>query len=290
MTYPVTGQRTCYRHPDRFAGITCQRCDRPICPSCMSQASVGFHCPECARSGQQKVYQGAASFTSQPIVTQVIIALNVVAFAAMLATRSADEWVYVNGGLFGPLVPAEPWRLLTGGFLHSRAIPFGFLHIGMNMYFIWVFGRMVEQVLGPVRYVAVYLCALLSGSLGALIVTPESYTVGASGAAYGLMGAMILIARERGINIMQTGLVTTLGINLLITFGVPGISIGGHLGGLAGGFLGAFVCLELPKRLKSGKQGDLVAAGATLGIGVVAAVVALVLMMSQYPDGIYTVR
>lgn len=282
MTAPVTGQRTCYRHPDRVAGISCQRCDRPICPSCMHQASVGFHCPECARSGRQKVYQGAASLESRPLVTQVIIAVNVLVFLGQLATRSADFWVYDHGALYPPLVPDEPWRLLTGGFLHANRLPFGFLHIGMNMYFIWVFGQIVERALGPWRYAALYLAALLGGSLGAVLVTPDSATVGASGAAYGLMGAMFLIARERGINIMQTGLVTTLGINLLITFGVPGISIGGHVGGLVVGAGCAYLLIELPKRLRKGKEGDLIAAALTVGVGLVLAGVAYGLMAADY--------
>jgi membrane associated rhomboid family serine protease len=249
MTAPAN-VRTCYRHPDRVAGISCQRCDRPICPSCMHQASVGFHCPECAKAGKQKVYQGIGSLTARPLVTQVLIGINVLAFIAMLAT-SGDDWVFVRGALWGPAIPTEPWRLVTGGFLHSNDIPFGFIHIGMNMYFVWVLGQLIERSLGPVRYLALYAAALLGGSLGVVLLDPDSVTVGASGAAYGLMGAAFLVGRERGIDLMRSGLMTTLVINLVITFSVPGISIGGHIGGLVAGGLAGLVLVEVPKRIRS---------------------------------------
>lgn len=281
MTAP-TNVRTCYRHPDRLAGITCQRCDRPICPACMNQASVGFHCPDCAKTGRQRVYQGAASWTLRPVVAQVLIGINVLAYVAMLATRGADQWVFRHGGLWGPAVPDEPWRIVTGGFLHSNDIPFGFIHLGMNMYFIWVLGMLLERSLGRAPFLALYVTALLGGSLGVLVLDPTAFTVGASGAAYGLMGAAVVVARDRNLNLVQSGLVTTLGINLLLTFSIPGISIGGHLGGLVAGALAGLVLVEGRKRLGS----DLVPILVTVGLGVAFAVVGYGLMLSRYADAI----
>jgi membrane associated rhomboid family serine protease len=277
MTAP-TNVRTCYRHPDRMAGITCQRCDRPICPACMNQASVGFHCPDCAKTGRQRVYQGAASWTTRPIVTQVLIGINVLAYVAMLATRGADQWVFFRGALYGEGVPTEPWRIVTGGFLHSNDIPFGFIHLGMNMYFIWILGQMLERALGRVPFAALYMTALLGGSLGVVILEPSVLTVGASGAAYGLMGAAIVVARDRNIDLMRSGLVTTLGINLLLTFSIPGISIGGHLGGLVAGGLAGVVLVEGRKRL----GGSLVPTLVTVALGIAFAAAAYALMAAEY--------
>jgi membrane associated rhomboid family serine protease len=296
MTAP-TNVRTCYRHPDRVAGISCQRCDRPICPSCMNQASVGFHCPECAKQGKQRVYQGPGAWAVQPIVTQVVIAINVLVFIGMLATRTLEPWsaggqiiarqrgdfgLFADGASFGPFVPDEPWRLVTGGFLHSNDIPFGFIHLGLNMWFIWVLGQMMERALGRTGFVAVYAAALMGGSLGVMLLDPESLTVGASGAAYGLMGAAIVVARDRNIDLMRSGLVTTLGINLLLTFSIPGISIGGHLGGLVAGGLGGLLMVEGGKRM--GPKGPLIAAVLTAALAVVLGVVAYSLMVGEYGD------
>lgn len=295
MTAP-TGTRTCYLHPDRVAGITCQRCDRPICPACMHQASVGFHCPECARGGRQRVYQGAASWATRPIASQVLIALNALVFVVQAVTSGLEPWtdggrflflrygdkgIWADGALVGSFVPEEPWRLVTGGFLHAQ-LPFGIIHIGMNMYVLSIFGRLLEPALGKVRFTAVYICALFGGSLGVVLLSPTSITVGASGAVFGMMGAAVMVARERGINLMQSGLATTIGINLLFTFGVPGISIGGHLGGLVAGFAAGALVVELPKRLDLGSKGEVVASGLAIGLGLVFGVVAYVLMVGQY--------
>ena len=296
MTAP-TNVRTCYRHPDRVAGISCQRCDRPICPSCMHQASVGFHCPECARAGKQRVYQGAASWTAQTVVTHVLIAVNVVAFVGMLVTRSLDPSTaggriialqrgdfgfFADGALFGPFVPDEPWRLVTGGFLHSNDIPFGFVHLGMNMYFIWVLGQLLERALGRSGFVALYMAALMGGSLGVVLLDPDAVTVGASGAAYGLMAAAIVVARDRNIGMLSSGLMATLGINLFLTFSIPGISIGGHLGGLVAGGVAGLLLVEGSKRM--GPRGMPVAAALTAVLAVVLGLAAYLVMVGEYGD------
>lgn len=240
----ATEVQTCYRHPDRRAGVTCQRCDRPICPSCMAQASVGFHCPECSKAGRQRVYTPRSlGALSRPVITQLLVAVNVVAY---LATSSS---AYVRDfDLYGPAVAGGEWyRVVTGGFMHA-----GLLHLGMNMFALWILGSQVEAVTGKLRFSLIYGASLLTGSLGVLLLSPRSATVGASGAIFGLLGFAVANQFARGISLMQSGLGAILLINLLFTLGVPGISIGGHLGGLIGGYVCGAIVHELGPRLRSG--------------------------------------
>jgi membrane associated rhomboid family serine protease len=297
MTAPST-QRTCYRHPDRVAGISCQRCDRPICPSCMNQASVGFHCPECARSGRQKVYQGAASWTTRPIVTQVIIAINVLVFVAQVVTSAStpfssggrllfgdgtgDGGIILDGGLIGSFVPQEPWRLVTSGFLHAP-FPLGLIHIGFNMLALVRLGQVLEPVLGRRRFVALYAIGLAGGSLGVCLISPTQLTIGASGAVFGLMGGAVMVARDRNVDLWRTGLIQTIGINLLITFGLSSyISVGGHVGGLIGGLVGGAILTEGSRRIRT--NGDVVSAALTGAVAIVVLVVAYVVMVGDYGE------
>lgn len=295
MTAP-TNVRTCYRHPDRMAGISCQRCDRPICPSCMHQASVGFHCPECARAGKQKVLQGAASWTTRPIVTQVLIAVNVLVYLGMVVTMGLEPFtnggriidfdgsgkgLFADGALVGTFVPEEPWRIVTSGFLHAP-FPFGLLHIGLNMLALFRLGQMLEPALGRARFVSLYAIGLLGGSLGVVLVDPRQLTIGASGAVFGLMGGAVMVARERNVDLWRTGLIQTIGLNLLLTFTLPFISVGGHVGGLVGGLVGGAILTEGAKRVRT--KGDVVAAVVTGAVAVVVAVVAYQVMVSRYGD------
>lgn len=226
---------TCYRHPTRETGVGCSNCGRPICPDCMTPTPVGMRCPDCA-SDRTRVHRGPARPSTEPVATIVLIALNVLAFVGELASGSTlgsggGGRVVVDGGLYGPFVADGEWyRLVTGGFLHS-----GLMHLALNMFFIWVLGGMLEPVLGRARFVALYMTALLSGALGVMVLEPNALTVGASGAAFGLLGAAIVEARARGIDIWASGLGLTAAINFGITFVLPGISIGGHLGGFIGG-------------------------------------------------------
>jgi membrane associated rhomboid family serine protease len=230
---------TCYRHPTRETGVSCSNCGRPICPDCMTPTAVGMRCPECARD-RTRVVRGPT--VDAPVATIVLIAINVLAFIGELASGSAigrggSGSVVVDGGLYGPYVAdGDYWRLVTSGFLHS-----GFLHLAFNMFFIWVLGNMLEPALGRARFVAVYFTALLCGSFGVLLVEPNGLTVGASGAAFGLLGAAIVVARSRGLDIWASGLGLTAVLNFAITFAIPGISVGGHVGGFLGGMLAALV-------------------------------------------------
>lgn len=251
---------TCYRHPGTRAGVRCQRCERPICPTCMQQASVGFQCPDCAGAGRQKVVRGPAAFGARTaVVTNVLIALNVAVFVAGMGpgmrTRGS---VIEEGGLIarfvtvggtaipqlGGVAEGEWYRIVTSGFLHANLI-----HIGFNCFVLYQLGQLMEPVLGRLRFALVYGVALLSGSLGVLILDPNVTTVGASGAVFGMMGAAVAAMRSRGINPFQTGLGGTIMLNLLLTFSLRGISIGGHIGGLVGGFVAGWILTDLGPRL-----------------------------------------
>ena len=235
----VSGVQTCYRHEDRRAGVRCQRCGRPICPECMTQASVGFQCPECLRGGRQRVVTARnLNAATQPVVTIAMVALNV----ALYFVSAARAGLEVDYGLIGlartgagelvGVAEGEWYRIVTGGFLHA-SLP----HIGFNMFALWILGKQLEPVIGGVRFALVYVASLLGGSLGVLLLDPNALTVGASGAVFGLFGFAFAAQRARGINPMQSGLGAILAINLAFTFLVPNISIGGHLGGLIAGYL-----------------------------------------------------
>lgn len=266
--------QTCYRHTDRRAGVVCQRCDRPICPDCMRQASVGFHCPECTKSGAQKIVR-PGQLTTRPIVTQVLIALIVAVFAAGIGPglRTKDSFI-IDGGLVGSAVNpftgsligvanGEWWRLVTSGFLHANLI-----HVGFNMFVLYRLGQLLEPVLGRARFVLAYFVAMLGGSLGVMLLDPNHYTVGASGAVFGLMGVAVAVCRARGINVMDTGLGPMIMLNLVFTFAIPGISIGGHVGGLIVGFLAGSILTNVGERYL--KDPSLII-GAVVALGVVAA-------------------
>lgn len=231
----------CYRHPDRDAGVKCRRCERPICPEDMITAPVGFQCPSCVKAAP--AVRSLRSLRVVPYLTYTLIGASILAFLAgaadgssALAARGGNPLAN-DFGLFGPAVAAgEWWRLVTSAFLH-----FGPLHLGFNMFATYWLGSMLEPALGRARFGALYVTALLGGALGVLVLDPGSVTAGASGAVYGLMGAAVVMQRKRGVDPMQSGLGGLLVINLLFTFLVPGISIGGHLGGLVAGALAGSV-------------------------------------------------
>jgi membrane associated rhomboid family serine protease len=198
-------------------------------------------CVDCVRNAHSRVISGRRLLLgATPYVTYVLIAVNVGVWAlgVLLGLMGGSRAGIVSGGLltglgglYGPAVAAgQWWRLITAGFLHS-----GLLHVGFNMAALFVFGPPLESRVGRARFVALYLASLLAGSLGALVASPAVLTVGASGAIFGVLGAIIVGQRASGISVRSSGLVPLLVINLVFTLVVPGISIGGHLGGLAGG-------------------------------------------------------
>ncbi len=231
----------------------------------MHQASVGFHCPECVKSGKQKVVSGAAAFVIKPVVTQVLIGINVlvflvgsliekkfqIGFGGGLGSFHVDfaliaKFVSVNGQVIpqlGGVGEGEWYRMITSGFLH-----YGLLHIAVNMYALWVLGRAMEHIGGRLRFGIVYGVSLLVGSLVALVLSPDLPTAGASGAIFGLMGAILMVQRTQGVGVRDSPLLGVLLLNLVITFGVPGISIGGHIGGLVGGGLAGWLLFDFARK------------------------------------------
>jgi membrane associated rhomboid family serine protease len=232
--------QTCYRHPDRETGVSCSSCGRPICPDCMTPTPVGMRCPECMRQRTKVVHgTGGTPGLGDAPATYVLIALNVIAFLAEVATGSgglgsASGSVVRDFGLLGNgVADGEYYRLITGGFLHA-----GLLHIAFNMFALFIVGRVVEPGIGTPQFLALYFASLLAGAFGALLLShPYELTVGASGAIFGLFGATAIIARGRGMNALASEIGFLIVINLVFTFSVPGISIGGHLGGLVGGVI-----------------------------------------------------
>ncbi|QXC63131.1 rhomboid family intramembrane serine protease [Aquihabitans sp. G128] len=277
-----TAVQTCYRHPDQPAGVICQRCDRPICPRCMHQASVGFHCPECTKQGKQKVYQGIGSLRVRPILTQVLIAINVAVFLVGVAVDGSGAIGGDSGRMqidFGLIAKAfdrgqfigvgegEWYRLVTAGFLH-----YGLIHLLLNMYALWILGNAVENLGGRLRFGVIYGVSLLAGAFGALVLSPGSLTAGASGAIFGLMGAIFLAQRAQGIGFRDSPLLWVLLLNLAFTFGIPGISIGGHLGGLVGGAAAGWILFDYGQRPGVDKRLPLAACGAFAVLCVVGSV------------------
>ena len=257
---------TCYRHPDTPAGVVCQRCDRPICPRCMHQASVGFHCPECTKAGAQKVYTASSITNAVPMLTRILIGVNVGVFlldAVLSGGRSlmrggelADDGGLIalaqltDGVRLGKIIGVangEWYRVITAGFLH-----YGLIHLAFNMYALYILGGLIERVAGPVRFGTIYFVSLIAGSLGALIISPDVLTVGASGAVYGLMGAALALERSRGIPVRNSGIIGVLVINLFITFSLSNvISVGGHVGGLVGGLLSGYILFDVARRIRN---------------------------------------
>jgi membrane associated rhomboid family serine protease len=160
----------------------------------MTPTPVGMRCPECARQ-RTRVVQGPRAMVGRPTATYALIAINVVMFVAQIATTGHGYGSLAGGTftnkleLFGPAVAdGEWWRLVTGGFLHA-----GFFHIAINMYILWLLGSMLEPAVGAPRFLLIYFVSLLAGSFGALLVTPHSPTVGASGAIFGVAGAAAVV-------------------------------------------------------------------------------------------------
>ena len=237
-----TETATCFHHADRETGRSCTRCGRPACPECLRQAAVGSQCWQCIKAARPPVAVRAKRWnaTAGPLVTKALIAVNVGVFALTTAVARLTN----DLALFGPAVDGGEWyRLVTAGFTHA-----GLLHLAFNMLLLYRLGEVLEARLGRLRYALLYFASLLTGSFGALLVSPDVFTVGASGAVYGLLGAAAVGLRERGVNLWQSGLGTLLVVNLLFTFFAPGISVGGHLGGLAGGALLGAVLLRGDRR------------------------------------------
>jgi membrane associated rhomboid family serine protease len=214
----------------------------------MTPTPVGMRCPECSRERTKvKTLRSAPSGTT---VTQALIVINVIVFIVEVGTGTplggGEAGTLVDkGGLWGPAISHshEYYRLLTSGFLH-----YSLLHIAFNMFFLYIMGPMLEPAIGRVNFAVVYFVSLLAGSFGALLFQPDAVTVGASGACFGVLGALIVVAWDRGISIWRTGLGPILLINVVFSLSVAGISIGGHLGGLIGGGIAGYLIVQLAEK------------------------------------------
>lgn len=241
--------QVCYRHPDRPAGVRCQRCDRPICPACMNSAAVGFQCPSCFNDGVKSVRRtrtslGGVARANTQVVTLVLLALNVLVF---FAVRIGGAAVY-NDLVLRPLwVPEEPWRLLTSAFTHVQIF-----HIFSNLFMLYQLGPPLEQMLGRLRFTLLYLLSALGGGVAVWVLSssPLQATLGASGAVLGLVGALLVISRARGLDI--TWIVAYVAITAVISFTIPNISWEGHLGGfVTGAAVGAIFLVDTKRRRSS---------------------------------------
>lgn len=276
---------TCYRHAGREAHVLCQRCGRNICGDCMRQASVGFQCPECVAEGARTTRQARTAYggrrTARPgAVTLTLIGLNVFVYLMVAATGGGDGWLLPRlalipvGALY--LVDGQPtfvdgiadgavWQLLSAMFTHVQL-----WHIGFNMVALYLLGPQLEALLGRLRFLALYLGSGLVGSATVYwLAAPFSVTVGASGAIFGLMAALLIVAvRVRG---DVQGLITLVAVNVAITiFGAGFISWQGHLGGFVGGLLLAAVLVYAPRQRRGLWQALGVAAVLVLVVAVIA--------------------
>jgi membrane associated rhomboid family serine protease len=216
----------------------------------MTPTPVGMRCPECSRERTKVRTARSIGSSTGPVATYTLIAINVIVFLAEGGTGASlgaggGGTVFEKGALFGPLIAHqhEYWRLVSAGFLHD-----GFIHLLFNMVFIYFMGPALEQMIGRVGFVVIYFTSLLAGSFGALLVQPMSPTVGASGAAFGLLGALIVVAHSRRIPIWQSGLGITLAINVVFSLSFAQISVGAHIGGLIAGLICGWLFVEFGER------------------------------------------
>ncbi|MCC5947164.1 MAG: rhomboid family intramembrane serine protease [Nitriliruptoraceae bacterium] len=280
-----SGALACYLHPKRDALLRCSRCERPICSDDAIEAPVGYQCPQCAEGGQP-VRRMVDVIEHAPLtraLVMVIGGLFVIGFASpidliqtfglrpALITADGVALFEVLAGFYAapPLARAigEPWLIVTSGFLHANL-----MHVGFNGLLLWQLGHLLEPLLGRTRFALLYAAGLVGGALGVVALSalavalnldptglaagiiggsPFQVTIGASGAVFALMGAAMVVLRERGMNPWRTSIGGLVALNLLITF-LPGISVGGHLGGLAAGYVAAKLLLVPREQLRRG--------------------------------------
>ncbi len=272
---PSGGVPVCPRHPDRVSYVRCQRCGRPMCPQCQRPAPVGIQCVDCVQLGTRatapRATFGEGRVSERPVVTLTIIGLCVVAYVAQLAVAGFSYDLQ-----FVPALGAdEPWRFLSAGFLHASL-----LHIGFNMVALWMVGPFLEASLGRARFITLYLLADLGGSVAMVVAaragTGEWWTgdlwrigvVGASGAVFGLFGAVLVVLRRVGRS--AQGIVGVIVLNVILGFVVQGIAWQAHLGGLVvGALLGAAYAYAPRDRRR------VVSVVASVGVGLVLVAVAV---------------
>lgn len=253
---PDTATNYCYRHPNRQSFVLCQRCGRTICGECQTPGPVGVICPECMKQQRATAPKTKPAIltrmtgTGAPIVTYALIGICVIVFIFQslpgIGGNVTDALQYA--GLYSYPEVFEPWRMVTSMFAHANI-----LHIALNMYTLWLFGMILEPLLGRVRFLVLFFMSGIAGSLGVfLIADPRQPVIGASGAIFGMMAAFLIIQRRLGGNATQ--LLILVGINLVFSFVVPGIAWQAHIGGLVGGALVGLIFVETRQQSRRGLQ------------------------------------
>jgi membrane associated rhomboid family serine protease len=209
----------------------------------MRDAAVGFQCPECVAAGNKGIRQARSTFgggiVRTPIVTYAILVINVLVFGAQYLTEAITGQLAMWPA--GVALLDQYHRLLTAAFVHG-----GVFHILFNCWALYVIGPYLERAFGHARFVALYLISALGGSVLGLWIDPVTQpTVGASGAIFGLFGAVFVAGRK--LNMDVRGIAVLIVINLVITFVFPNISWTGHIGGLITGSLLAGALAYAPK-------------------------------------------
>lgn len=243
------GPPVCPRHPSVVSYVRCQRCGRPTCPECQRPASVGIQCVDCVREAQSRsraprTVAGARVRGGDPVVTYGIIGITVASFLLqMLLGSSYEQW-----GYFVPVLGAtEPWRFLTTALLHV-----GIWHIVLNMYALYLVGPTLENVLGRARFTTLYVLSAIGGSVAVLLLADpagpswRTAVAGASGAVFGLFGALALTMRRMKRSDSQ--ILIIIALNVVLGFVIPGVSWQGHIGGLITGSALAAVYLYAPRK------------------------------------------
>ncbi|WP_326598096.1 rhomboid family intramembrane serine protease [Streptomyces sp. NBC_01803] len=257
---PQHGLARCYRHPDRETGIRCARCDRPICPSCMISAPVGYQCPDCvqgasgvARAARPRTLAGGTVVDDPRLITKILLGLNLAVFAAVLI---AGDRLVTDLGMLGYAIDARTfewigvadgqwYRMLTAAFLHEQI-----WHLAFNMLGLWFLGPPLETALGRVRYLALYLVSALAGStLSYLLAEQNQLSLGASGAIFGLFGATAVLLRRLRADTRPIAIL--LAINLVITFTWSNIAWQAHIGGLVAGAAIAYGMVNAPRERRT---------------------------------------
>jgi membrane associated rhomboid family serine protease len=265
--------QVCYRHPRAETAVSCSNCGRPICTDCMVFSAVGIKCPECAGTpkGAKRAatrVRSAAGSRTEFMVTNAIIVVNVLVYLVQATgggtlTNPSGE-IFQKGFLRAYEVGAgDWWRLVTNEFLHGSPI-----HLFFNMLMLWWFGRPLEALLGRGRFLAVYFLSILAGSAGALLVSPDVATIGASGAVFGILGAGLVLERNR-IDVFGGSALFVIILNLAFTFAVGYVSIGSHVGGLIGGALAVLVLARWGRGHAIYGRIDALAVAGLVGIAVV---------------------
>jgi membrane associated rhomboid family serine protease len=249
---PTEFGATCYRHSGRGTNVRCQNCGKPICGECMRDTPVGYRCPDCAPTSKP-IFDDSMVMTKILLgicfavyLVQVVIGFSHHESGAILNTTNNS--IFSEGALASTVVSGnhQYYRIITSGFLHA-----GLIHIALNSWFIWILGQLIEQAVGKLRFTLLFLVSMIGGSVGALALSAaNSPTIGASGAAFGLLGAALVMAKLRRNEQLAQQLLLTAVINFVLTLTISGISVGGHIGGFVTGLVCGWIAYGPLQKVK----------------------------------------